>query len=372
MSNDHVMPVGSAHGIGPYGTNDMAGNVREWVLNATETNDRLILGGAWGSPSYLYAEAEALPPFDRALMNGVRGVRNLGTVPPAVLEPVRMLHRDFAHYTPASDAVFHAYSVMYAYDKTPLNASADSVIATTPDWKVVKVSYDAAYGQQRIAAYLYLPAHVKPPYQAVVFFPSARVLGFHDSKVLGDTEFFDYIVQSGRAVIYPVYQGTYERWQNGELPGASQALTLTTQRSKDVGRTLDYLQARTDIKGDDLAYVGVSMGAAAGAIFATIEQARLRTAVFLDGGFFLDAPRPGGDAADFVPRMKKPVLMVNGRYDMTFSLDGSQNPMFNMLGTPAAAKDHKLLEAAHDVTAEHGILVQDVLTWLDKYMGRVE
>ena len=372
MSHDHVLPVGSAQGVGPYGTNDMAGNVREWVFNATETNDRLILGGAWGSPPYLYAEAEGLPPFDRSPLNGVRGVRNLGTVPPAALEPIRMLHRDFAHYTPASDAVFHAYSVMYAYDRTPLNATEDSVVAVLPDWTLVKISYDAAYDRQRMAAYLYLPAHVKPPYQAIVFFPSARILDLRDSHVLGDTEFFDYIVQSGRAVIYPIYQGTYERRLGRTLPGASQALTLTTQRSKDVERTLDYLQTRSDIKGDDLAYLGVSMGAAQGAIYATLAQTRLRTAVFLDGGFFLDAPTPGGDAADFVPRMKKPVLMVNGRYDMTFSLDGSQNPMFAALGTPAADKQHVLLEAAHDVTAEHGILVHDVLSWLDKYMGRVE
>ena len=35
-----------------------------------------------------------------------------------------------------------------------------------------------------------------------------------------------------------------------------------------------------------------------------------------------------GDQADFAPRMKKPVLMVNGRYDYVFSLDQAQNPLF--------------------------------------------
>ncbi len=46
----------------------------------------------------------------------------------------------------------------------------------------------------------------------------------------------------------------------------------------------------------------------------------MKTAVFLDGGYFLDPPPPGGDQADIAPHMKKPVLMLNGRYDYTFSL----------------------------------------------------
>src|SRR6185369_17330910 len=109
-------------------------------------------------------------------------------IPEAARKPITYLRRDFAHYTPASDAVFKAYSVLYRYDATPLNARQDAVVATTADFRLVKVSYDAAYGEERLSAYLYLPTHVKPPYQAVVFFPSARVLGVHDSRELGDTE----------------------------------------------------------------------------------------------------------------------------------------------------------------------------------------
>ena len=63
------------------------------------------------------------------------------------------------------------------------------------------------------------------------------------------------------------------------------------------------------------------MGSAEGVIYATLLQDRLKTAIFLDGGYFLDPPPPGGDQADFAPRMKKPVLMVNGRYDYVFSVN---------------------------------------------------
>ena len=45
----------------------------------------------------------------------------------------------------------------------------------------------------------------------MAFFPSARVNRLPSSSALGDIDFFDYVVQSGRAVIYPIYQYLYER-----------------------------------------------------------------------------------------------------------------------------------------------------------------
>jgi dienelactone hydrolase len=372
VSGAHVAAVGLFKGVGPFGTYDMAGNVREWTLTASDAGARFILGGAWGSPAYLYAESEMLPPFDRSPTNGVRCVRNLGPVPPASMQPVRMLTRDFTHFTPASDAVFGAYQVLYRYDKTPLNAKVEGIVGRTADWRVEKVSFDAAYRNERMAAYLYIPTHVKPPYQTVIYFPSASVLYLHDSRNLGDTEYFDYVVQSGRAVLYPVWQDTYERRRRGAWPGASQSIALATERSKDLGRALDYLQTRRDIDHERFAYLGISMGAAEGAMYATLAQDRLRTAIFVDGGYFLAKPTSGTDQADFAPRMKKPVLMVNGRYDATFSHGASQLPLFRMLGTPAADKKHVVLEKAHDISTQRPALMREVLAWLDKYLGRVE
>ncbi len=113
------------------------------------------------------------------------------------------------------------------------------------------------------------------------------------------------------------------------------------------------------------------MGSAEGVIISTLLQDRLKTAVFLDGGYFLDAPPPGGDQADFAPRLKIPVLMVNGRYDFVFPVDRAQDPLFMMLGTPEKDKSHVILETPHDVTEQRPQLVRAVLEWLDRYLGRV-
>jgi dienelactone hydrolase len=365
-------PVGSFQGVGPFGTYDMAGNVREWTENSLDPDRRFILGGASDAQTYLYADPEALSPFDRSPENGVRCVKNITPLADDVLRPVKPLERDFAAYHPANDEVYRAYQNEFAYEKSPLHEKVEGVVHETRDWREEKITFDAAYNNERMAAYLFIPKNVKPPYQTVVFFPSARVDDLRSSDALGDIGFFDYVVQSGRAVLYPIYQQTYERRSRNIQPGASQAIDLTIQRSRDLGRSLDYLQTRSDIAGDKLAYMGVSMGAAEGVIYATIAQDRLKTVILLDGGYFLGEAPAGGDQADFAPRMKKPVLMVNGRYDFTFSLERAQEPLFRMLGTPAADKRHVVLESPHDVREEKSALTTAVLGWLDKYLGRVQ
>jgi serine/threonine protein kinase/dienelactone hydrolase len=372
ISQSGLAPVGTFKGLGPFGTYDMAGNVREWVQNATAAGTYFILGGTWKSPTYLYYNPEALSAWDRSPTNGVRCVRNITPVPENLTTPIKTYERDFSKVKTATDDVFRAYETLYAYDKTPLNVKVEGVVQDTADWREEKITFDAAYNNERMAAYLFLPKKVSPPFQTVVFFPSARVLDLANSQTLGDIKFFDYIVQSGRAVLYPIYQGTYERRVKDVLPGTSQNLEYMTERYKDLARSIDYLETRSDIDRNKLAYLGVSMGSAEGVIFTALAQGRLKAVIFLDGGYFLYTPPTGGDQADFAPRLKKPVMMVNGRFDYVFSVDTAQDPLFKMLGTPPADKRHVEFDTPHDVTERRSELIQNVLAWLDKYLGRVD
>jgi hypothetical protein len=366
-----VAAVGDYNGMGQFGTYDMAGNVREWTANPVDGDLRLILGGSWRSPDYLYSSPEALSPYDRSDTNGFRCVRNLGAMPQNAVAEVHRVIRDFATYKPVSDAVFQAYKLLYAYPNAPLNAKLEGVVKETEDWREEKVTFDTAYNGERMAAYLFLPKRVKPPYQTVLFFPSARVMFLPpDSSQLGDVNYFDYVIQSGRAVVYPVYDDTYERRTNQTLPDGGADLPIHWY--KDAARTLDYLDTRSDIDRSRMAYLGVSMGSAYGEIVATLLRDRLKTVIFLDGGYFLQKAPPGMDQADFASHMKKPVLMINGRYDYTFPLETAQDPMFRMLGTPAAEKKHVVLDTPHDVSQQRSILVREVLGWLDHYLGPVD
>ena len=102
---------------------------------------------------------------------------------------------------------------MYAYDKKELRSRTESVDESDKDWIKEKVSFDAAYGGERVPAYLFLPKSGKPPYQAVVYFPGSNVINMRSSDKntsLGISD-FDFIVKSGRALLFPVYKSTYER-----------------------------------------------------------------------------------------------------------------------------------------------------------------
>ena len=52
-------------------------------------------------------------------------------------------------------------------------------------------------------------------------------------------------------------------------------------------------------------------------------------------------------------------------------MESAQDPLFKMLGTPAAEKKHVLLDTPHDVTEDREHLRAAVLEWLDQYLGRV-
>jgi eukaryotic-like serine/threonine-protein kinase len=73
----------------------------------------------------------------------------------------------------------------------------------------------------------------------------------------------------------------------------------------------------------------------------------------------------------FALRLRLPVLMVNGRYDFSFSLDRAQRPLFDLLGTPAESKRRVVLDTPHDVRAHRAELISAVLSWLDRYLGPV-
>ena len=64
--------AGEYLGIGPYGTFDMAGNVKEWCANRRAATARYIMGGAWNEPNYQYQQADARLAEDRSDNNGLR------------------------------------------------------------------------------------------------------------------------------------------------------------------------------------------------------------------------------------------------------------------------------------------------------------
>jgi eukaryotic-like serine/threonine-protein kinase len=364
--------VGSYQGMGAFGTYDMAGNAKEWCWNATG-NKRFILGGAWNEPPYMYVDQDAQSPFDRLPTYGFRCVKAMpGTsLPPAALAPITFVFRDYTKEKPVSDQVFGALKNLYRYDPGPLNPVVDSVDESNAHWTRQKVTFNAAYGNERMSAYVYLPKNTGPPYETVIFFPGSYAVVARSSN---DIDMFacGFVIRSGRALVYPIYKSHYERGDGLEYDDPDDTARYRDHViywAKDLGRAIDYLETRKDLKLDELAYYGLSTGAYLGNIFPAVES-RIKVAVLLGGGFDAAKKMPEVDEVNFAPRVKVPTLLVDGRYDHFFPLETSQNVMFRFLGTPEKDKRHAILDGGHVPPYEQ--TVKEILDWLDKYQGPVK
>ena len=78
------------------------------------------------------------------------------------------------------------------------------------------------------------------------------------------SEAYDFIIKSGRAVMVPLYKGTYERGDGYQDGAASHNQFVPRSRDRMVqgsGPIIDYLETRPDIDHSKLAFEGASWGA---------------------------------------------------------------------------------------------------------------
>ncbi len=353
--------IGTYGGLGPFGTYDMAGNVKEWCSTET-TSGRFLLGGAWNEPRYMFGGYDAREPFERAPSYGFRVAKYIRPLSPAAMAPVRFekLARDDK---PVGDDIFAVYRRQYAYDRTPLNAVVEAT-EETPFWRKQTVALDAAYGGERMRAFLFLPTSGSPPYQTVVFFPPGDAYRLRSSRDLS-LRWGDFILRSGRAFLYPVYKETYERASLAER-GSTGQRELRIAWSRDLGRAIDYLETRSDIDRDRLAFYAMSSGN--DGVILTAMEPRLKTSVLSGAGIFRAMP-PEIDPLNFAPRVRIPTLMLNALYDFETPVETAQRPLFALLGSPAEHKRHTLFDSGHTVAIEY--LAREILPWLDRYLGPV-
>jgi len=371
LESDAPAPVGEHAGMAQFGTFDMVGNVREWCYNAVG-EDRYLLGGGWNDPEHLAVNVQyTQPAFDRSPTNGIRLVSYLeeGTdlaraLAPTEPEPVP----DFrAEASPPPDDVFEVYRRMFTYDAAPLESRIEAA-DTARHWVRERVSFGAAYGDERMLLHLYLPRGGAPPYQTIVYWPAgvAQFLTSIDEKIAMHT---DFIVRSGRAVAFPVLKGTLER--NDDVwpaPDSRLYRDRRIQQVQDVMRTIDYLETRDEIDGDRLAYYGWSWGARIAPLPLVLEP-RFRAAVLHVGGPGHWVRQPEVHELNYLSRVTLPVLMMNGRLDAVFPLETHARPFFDLLGTPPEDKRFYVAEGGHFVPRPD--LIRESLDWLDRYLGPV-
>lgn len=374
FSGSGTIAVGTLPGYQTLGVYDLAGNAREWCWNYDpNVNNHFILGGAFNDPTYSFNDGYTQHPLDRSMGNGFRCIMTLeqDSTLSFIQQPVFAAYRDYRNEKPVDDKTFEIILRQYAYDKTKLNDSVEFKVERD-GWTIEKITFNAAYNNERMQAYLFLPKNSKPPYQTVIFFPGSGDIYSRkfDMEIINGR--IDFILKSGRAIVWPVYKGTHERFDalNSDLPNETvffkEHMIMWRQ---DIGRTLDYLETRSDIQNDKIGFFGWSWGGYIGGIMPAVEK-RIQCVVLNVGGMVMTHALPEADQINFLPRITQPVLMLNGKHDMFFPLETSQKPMYEFLGTSPDKKKMIVYDAGHLVPRVD--LVKQTLLWYDTYLGEVK
>jgi serine/threonine protein kinase/predicted esterase len=371
FSGTGPIPVGT-HGMGPYGTFDMLGNAREWVSNRAPDGGYL-LGGGWSDAPYEYNTTIASPLIERSKTNGFRLMKEVGNPGDDTLRQVIQFDRkSIVAIKPVSDEVFESYRSQFAYVRGPGNKEKPLVLETTEDWIKQKVTIETGYRNEKMDVFLFIPARMATPFQAVVFFPGIdRFLTKTSSKDI-EPGFppmpLDHIVKSGRVLVEPIFQGSYERWSPLDVTVQGGYIQKVADWRWDLGQTLDYLESRTDIDASKFAFVGLSFGASY-ALPAMALEPRFKTAIFLSGGEPNQVLPPLVDPIHYLPRIKIPVLLLNGGFDPIFPV-AEQEMFYNALGTRAQDKRYKVFPESSHAFFPRREYLRETLDWLDKYLGR--
>jgi serine/threonine protein kinase/dienelactone hydrolase len=381
-----LAPVGShTRSIGEWGTYDMAGNAREWGHNIAGKDDlRFTLGAAWSDPTYFFPEPDPRPAFDRSEGNGFRCMKLSGEESnwAELARPLEFAPpQDWSLEKPLSDDEFRTWMAFIAYERKDLNAKVELVDDDHLFWTMEKVSFDAAYDNERMLAYLFLPRKASPPYQTVVIWIGADAIYIPNSQNVNllFPNWWDYLVKDGRAVLFPILKGTYDRGGGPPETGGfdlSSTIKLIFARDmvikdlKDIMRSIDYLESRDDIAGDKIAFWGFSWGAHMGSMACAVEK-RFKAGILISGSLW-SSEDFGTSHVGWTQRCLTPMLMISGEYDTTFRFQDVQKPYFEALGAPAEDKRHVILPDGHVLTAHWKDVIREILGWLDRYLGSVK
>jgi len=321
-------------GISLYGAYAMAGNVREWTVNAAG-DGFIAMGGSWQDPPHVFSSMATPEGLFASPALGFRCVLRTGSAEAHGGGRIELARRS-PSYEPVNEATFRSFLAHYRYDSVELEPETLETLETE-DWTRLMVRFHGV-GEEPILAYLFLPSGATPPYQTMVFLPGGGAFFGHPIDIQAEW-LLGANIRAGRAVFSVVMEGMVGRdWPVGRgFPDSNTVgfRDLMVRHSTELSLGLDYLETRDDIDMDRLAYVGLSWGAGSRAVFAAIDD-RWDAVIFVGGGIDerVHPTVPEALNVNFIPYIRVPTLLLNGRQDEEHPWLTRGLPFWELLGEP--------------------------------------
>jgi hypothetical protein len=375
-----MQPVGTRTGAESHGAFDLIGNANEWTASASGYG-KAAIGSSFQDPPWSYNFSRSVDPAFRAPDLGFRGMRGTTQSMPGPTLDINPFE-DFA--TPVrrvSDEMFEGMRLAYEYhDGTVSAADVKTVSDVTFDhWIRRQVLIPTDRSGESMPVFLFIPRRYEPPYQGVIYLPPADSWspGFRSESMSLEKNQMDFVPRSGRVLIWPVYSGSHERYDNFLALTGPERSVLALERNRrirnEIGRVIDYLDSDDLFDGTRVALLGLSHGAIIASYNLATEK-RLKAAVLYSVGIAPPNPlfaNPQNDPNVYWARVEQPTLIINGRYDPIRPQHFVLEPLVQLLATPDEHKQSILYESAHWPLPRFQMM-QDSLDWLDRYLGPVD
>ena len=374
-----LQPVGQSGSLTASGASDLIGNAREWTSSTTHDLGMLI-GGSFESPRVQYAFPLPTDRLDRSSQNGFRLVTYLGERNARLATALDWELSGDVVYRPVSDETFEGIRAFFTYEPGALNADDARIVSETDegDWVRRVVELPTIDIDDPLPVHLFMPKSTPPPYQPVFFVPPSDSFGSTLSTADVDiTDYFlDVIVRDGRALVWPVYAGTHERfdgkWVQEHDAFVARSAHAHRLRRNEVGRVIDYLTDNPYFDGDHIGLIARGFGATFAVHSMLALERRIRAVVLWNPLYphgAKDIENPVINPATYWPRMNQPVLAAIGRDHHFANRLWDPRLLMQMIGTDSEHKVLKVYEGSHWPLPRRKLLA-DSIDWLDRYLGR--
>jgi len=380
VAGEALLPVASLSGAEAHGAYDLIGNALEWTSNRSGGDTRIVIGGSFREPPWSYNLPVRIDPLLRSGDLGFRGMRRTPQSLRVDDSDINLFDDLYAPVRRVSNEVFEGMSYLYAYRPGQVDARDVPIIeeSATEYGTRQTILIPTERATDPMPVHVHLPRKHSGPLQAVIYLPPADSWsGAMPSAALRlDAYQLDFVPRSGRALLWPIYSGTHERYDGFHSAGGPERAKLAVERNRrvrdEIGRVLDYLESDPRFDGSRVALMGLSHGAIMASYPLALEK-RLRAAVLYSVGVAPTNPifaNPQNDPNVFWARVDQPTLVMNGRYDPIRPHQRLLEPLIELLATPPEHKAGVLVESGHWPLPRQRMM-QETLAWLDRYLGPV-